>query len=69
MDAAQSSLDNISKSVIKSGVTSYLPTTMTMDIEIIFKVLDNIKEYLKIGSSGAQVLGVNLDYISRDYWL
>jgi N-acetylglucosamine-6-phosphate deacetylase len=68
MDAAQSSLDNISKSVIKSGVTSYLPTTMTMDIEIIFKVLDNIKEYLKIGSSGAQVLGVNVEgpFINKD---
>ena len=68
MDAAENSLDNISKSVIKSGVTSYLPTTMTMEKEIIFNVLDNIKEYLKKENKGAQVLGVNVEgpFISKD---
>lgn len=68
MDAAESSLDKISKSVIKNGVTSYLPTTMTMDIEIIFDVLDHIRKYLNKSSSGAQVLGVNVEgpFINKD---
>lgn len=68
MEAAQFSLDKISRSVIKNGVTSFLPTTMTMDIEIIFEALDNIKEYLKKVSSGAQVIGVNVEgpFINKD---
>jgi N-acetylglucosamine-6-phosphate deacetylase len=68
MDSAKKSLDNISKSIIKNGVTSYLPTTMTMEINIIFTVLDNIREYLKKDSIDAQVLGVNVEgpFISKD---
>lgn len=68
MDSTKMSLDNLSKSIIKNGVTSYLPTTMTMEIEIIFSVLNNIREYLKKDSIGAQVLGVNVEgpFISKD---
>jgi N-acetylglucosamine-6-phosphate deacetylase len=61
MDAAANSLAKISKSVLKDGVTSYLPTTVTMELESIYKVLDTIKKYLNKESSGAQVLGVNVE--------
>ena len=68
MDATIESLAKISKSIIKDGVTSYLPTTMTMKIDNIFKALKNIKKYLEKSTAGAQVIGVHLEgpFISEE---
>lgn len=61
---------NISKTVAKEGVTSYLPTTMTQSIENINKALKNIGEYIaKNVEEGAEVLGIHLEgpFINKQY--
>jgi len=60
MDATKEALNTISKSLIKSGVTSFLATTMTCSDKRIRRALENI---VKNGKSvdGAKVLGVHLE--------
>ncbi len=60
MDATYSSLETISNSLIKTGVTSFLATTMTMSKDKIIDALLNIKRY-KDSVSGAKILGVHLE--------
>ncbi len=60
MDATYSSLETISNSLIKTGVTSFLATTMTMSKDRILDALLNIKRY-KDSVSGAKILGVHLE--------
>ena len=60
MDATQEALNTISMSVLQSGTTSFLPTTMTMSTEVINSALKNIQEYGK-KVEGATVLGVHLE--------
>ncbi len=73
MDATFESLKAISETLIQSGTTGYLATTMTMDQDSIEKALANIRSYMNIqkakGSLGSQVLGVHLEgpFISPDY--
>src|SRR5690554_3089056 len=42
MDDDPKAINEISKSIIKSGVTSFIPTTMTMSTEDIQRALGNI---------------------------
>lgn len=61
---------NISRSIAKEGVTSYLPTTMTQSEENIIKALQNIKIYIeKQVKEGAGVLGIHLEgpFISKKH--
>ena len=64
-DAMYPSLEdikNISKTIAREGVTSYMPTTMTQSEENIDKALKNIKEYIeKKNKDGAFVLGTHLE--------
>ena len=60
MDSTKESLEIISKSLIKSGVTSFLATTMTSSKENIKKALENIKLNSK-DINGAKILGVHLE--------
>ena len=60
MEITTESLDIISKIILKDGVTSYLPTRMTMKIDNICKALDNVKKYLEKGTAGLQVIGVHI---------
>ena len=53
-------LNTISKATLKTGVTAFLPTTMTMPAEAIAKAIDNVAKY-KDQVEGAQVLGVHLE--------
>lgn len=57
-------LSEMSEFLLKQGVTSWLPTTMTMDIETIKSVTDNIDS-----SKGANVLGFHMEgpYISPKF--
>lgn len=69
MDGTEDAMRNISKTIVKAGVTGFLATTMTMDRGRILKVLENIrisKEKLK---DGAEILGVHLEgpFISEKY--
>lgn len=69
MDASHEALDTISRNLCKSGVTSYLATTMTMPLAQIEAALDAARQYTKGAMSYAQVLGVHLEgpYINETY--
>jgi len=60
MDATFESLENISTTLLQTGTTSFLATTMTMSTEAIDKALQNIK-YNAPKVSGAKILGVHLE--------
>lgn len=59
MDATKDALDNISSSIIKEGVTSFLATTMTMSNDKILSSLENIANYKS--TNGANLLGIHLE--------
>lgn len=61
MDADVKAVKGISEVIVKNGVTSFLPTTMTMDREKIYKALDNIKQCVKLKFKGARILGAHLE--------
>lgn len=60
MDGSHEALDTISKAIVKEGVTSFLPTTMTGSNEKIKEALDNIHENM-FRVSGANIIGVHLE--------
>ena len=60
MDASFETLDGISKSILQTGTTSFLATTMTMSEEEIVKALANVQKY-KNSVTGAKVLGTHLE--------
>jgi N-acetylglucosamine-6-phosphate deacetylase len=62
MDAKESSLDTIRQSITQDGVTSFCPTTMTMDKAHIFAALKVIHtEILADERDGARILGAHLE--------
>lgn len=69
MDGTVKDIETISKSIARTGVTSFLPTTMTMSKEKIYKALENIKVCIDKSFKGAKVLGANLEgpFISEVY--
>ncbi|MFN2340670.1 MAG: N-acetylglucosamine-6-phosphate deacetylase [Halanaerobium sp.] len=69
MDASPQALNEISKVLAAHGVSSFLPTTMTMAAEDIHAALENIRAAKKKGTTGARVLGTHVEgpFISSDY--
>jgi N-acetylglucosamine-6-phosphate deacetylase len=69
MDGDIDGLRTISKLLPENGVTSFLPTTMTMDVPTIRKALGTIKTIIEDESYGAEVLGTHLEgpFINKDY--
>ena len=69
MDATAEALNEISKVLALHGVTSFLPTTMTMAAGDIHAALKNIRQAQKNGTAGAQVLGAHVEgpFISDEY--
>lgn len=61
MDASHEALNTISDTIVKSGVTSFLPTTMTMERKKVRSALRNIKETIDKGLNGAQIIGTNVE--------
>lgn len=61
MDGTEESLIEISRSVLKHGVTSFLPTTMTCSKEDIRNALRNIQKVMKDKSSLNNILGAHLE--------
>ncbi|MGM0411303.1 MAG: N-acetylglucosamine-6-phosphate deacetylase [Bacillota bacterium] len=61
MDASHEALNTISETIVKSGVTSFLPTTMTMERKKVRNALKNIKETIDKGLNGAQIIGTNVE--------
>jgi len=60
MDATPEALETISQTLIQTGTTSFLATTMTMPREMIDNALQNIQNAAE-NVTGAQILGVHLE--------
>lgn len=69
MDANEDTIETISEMIAKFGVTSFLPTTMTMSQELIESALHQIQIAMKKQGKGAKVLGCHLEgpFISETY--
>lgn len=69
MDGSEESLTTIAKSIARHGVTSFLPTTMTMDEKLINNALKSIKDCMNNKIKGSQILGAHLEgpFINNDY--
>ncbi|WP_432666970.1 N-acetylglucosamine-6-phosphate deacetylase [Wukongibacter baidiensis] len=61
MEGSYEAINTMSKNVVKTGVTSFLPTTMTMEYKIIKRALENVVSIKEEKFDGAKVLGVNLE--------
>jgi len=61
MDGDINSIETISETILKNGVTSFLPTTMTMDLESIYNALDTVRESMTKELNGAKVLGAHME--------
>jgi len=59
MDGTSEALQSISKSILSTGTTSFLATTMTMSQEAIDKALSTVLNFQN--TVGAKVLGVHLE--------
>lgn len=60
MDEDKRALAIISNGLLQTGVTSFMPTTMTMSFERLERAMEHIRQAMKAGS-GAQVLGCHLE--------
>lgn len=70
MDGSKKAIDAISSILPHSGVTAYMPTTMTMSKDRIDKSLNSIQTVMNQEKQhGAEVLGVHLEgpFISEDF--
>ncbi|AKF24036.1 N-acetylglucosamine-6-phosphate deacetylase [Sulfurovum lithotrophicum] len=60
MDATPEALQTISSTLLQTGTTSFLATTMTMSKPVIDNALQNVKEHAET-IDGAKILGVHLE--------
>ncbi len=62
-DGEVESIKTISKGLLQNGVTGYLPTTMTVDMQVIRKALEVCRELKKESESwqGSEILGVHAE--------
>lgn len=68
MDGSYESINEMSKSLLNYGVTSFVPTTMTEEISKIKDTVENISEAISKGTEGASIIGIHLEgpFISPD---
>ncbi|GAB6087893.1 N-acetylglucosamine-6-phosphate deacetylase [Alkaliphilus crotonatoxidans] len=69
MDGSLEALQTISETIIRNGTTGFLPTTMTMELELIHRALAVIREAMNTEMRGAQVLGAHMEgpFINKAY--
>ncbi|MDD3224551.1 MAG: N-acetylglucosamine-6-phosphate deacetylase [Clostridium sp.] len=69
MDGDVNALETISKYICRNGVTAFLPTTMTMSKDKIYKALDAIRKAKNMTLKGADIVGAHLEgpFISEKY--
>ncbi|SFV65404.1 N-acetylglucosamine-6-phosphate deacetylase [hydrothermal vent metagenome] len=60
MDATPEALQTISETLVRTGTTSFLATTMTMSKSAIDNALQNVKQYASL-VKGARIIGVHLE--------
>ena len=61
MEGSIEALEVISRTILKNGVTSFLPTTMTMEVPKIRKAMDSISKAMKMDLKGARILGAHME--------
>lgn len=61
MEGTEEALNVIGKAIAKHGATSFVPTTMTMDIPSVRKVVSLVASLKDKRMAGANVLGVHLE--------
>lgn len=68
MDDNENALEVISHSVLKTGVTAFLPTTMTMTLDKINQAIEHIRHAMS-NVSGAEILGCHMEgpFINETY--
>lgn len=52
-------IDTVSEILLREGTTSYLPTTMTYDLDVVKDIIDTLTNY--DGDTGANILGVHVE--------
>ena len=64
-DASEESIRIISKGLLENGVTGYLPTTMTVDMEVIKGAIESVRALMAESRTpefdGTQILGVHAE--------
>ncbi len=60
-DATQEAMDTIAVDKLKEGVTSWLPTTLTLNEEQLAAALETAAVYVKSGRKGCKIPGVHLE--------
>ncbi len=60
-EGTNQAINEIAEYLLSNGVTSFCPTTMTVDIDTIKKSLSAAKEVMDNPSGGASVIGVNME--------
>ncbi|MEM2554964.1 MAG: N-acetylglucosamine-6-phosphate deacetylase [Nitrososphaerota archaeon] len=68
MDNKKESILKISENLLKHGVTSFLPTTLSAPLNEVSSVLKNISLAMKTNDCGAEILGAYVEgpYISKE---
>ena len=68
MDEDPQALTEIARHLVQTGVTAFLPTTMTMEFGIIAQALERVRGQMQ-QSAGAQILGCHLEgpFLNRKY--
>lgn len=61
MDGGLDPIQTIAKGIASNGVTSFLPTTMTMSKEKIDNALESIRKAKQMPSQGAEILGAHME--------
>lgn len=61
MEGSYEAIKTISRKLVSTGVTGFLPTTMTMEYEVIKRALENLVRIGEEKLEGAKILGVNLE--------
>ncbi len=69
MDEDEEAVETISKALVETGVTSFLPTTKTMSPQRIYKAFDNIIKAKNKDIEGAKILGAHMEgpFINEKY--
>lgn len=68
MDATEETLRGMSRSLVKEGTTSYLPTTITQAVDVIEAALKNVSTFVP-NEDEAEILGIHVEgpYISKKW--
>ena len=61
MDANLDAIKTISEDLARTGVTAFLPTTMTMELSHIYQALANVRYWMGQPLKGAKVLGAHVE--------